>query len=113
LVQFELSKSNYLAQVDALPAAASAPRLKLWDWGSTGGVAVVRVQYFLVYDDSDQIALPPESRSSDWKIAATKGRAFTAIIDPPPMPVDHSCTGGCTSVTKLDGHFYLALQQFE
>jgi hypothetical protein len=116
LIRLELRKPTYLAQVAKLPVTGNEPRLKIWDWGSTGGVAVVNISYFLVYDESDQIALPSISWSSDWKkraLATAKGTSFLTILDPQPGPDDRYCGNGCSSITDLDGHFYAVTQIFD
>jgi hypothetical protein len=110
LIRFELWKSSYLAQVDALSATDGGPRLKTWDWGSTGGVAVANIFWMLVYDDSDQIALPRSSWSAEWlqrADQAAKGNALYSVIHPEGFTGDVEQYERHISVRRLDGHFYV------
>jgi hypothetical protein len=113
LLLLELWKPSYLAQIVELPVTGNEPRLKMWDWGATGGVAAVRFSYSLVYDESDQVALPSTLWSSDWKKRALEMATETgllAILNPQPGPDGRCRDNGCSSITHLDGHFYLVTQ---
>ena len=68
----------------------------VWNWGGAGGAAGA---YTLVYDESDEVALPFAQRSFEWNRRAEKiGETIYAT--------DH------VAITHLDGHFYL-LTEFE
>jgi hypothetical protein len=111
LVYFEILKPLYLRQVDEMPPTTSKHRMKIWDWGETGGAAVVNIFYTLIYDDSDQIQLPPTLRSKDWVIRATQaanGSGFYSVIHP-----EDFGSGENISVEHLDGHFYLIEEIFQ
>jgi hypothetical protein len=102
-VRLELWKSDYLAQIDALPASDDGIRLKTWNWGETGGVAVPNFFWKLVYDESDQIALPPSSWSAEWV-------QKTGQVGSPLYSVVHNRRDGkdyYVSIRRLDGHFYV------
>jgi hypothetical protein len=102
-VRLELWKSDYLAQIDALPASDDGIRLKTWNWGETGGVAVPNFFWTLVYDESDQIALPPSSWSAEWV-------QKTGQVGSPLYSVVHNRRDGkdyYVSIRRLDGHFYV------
>jgi hypothetical protein len=102
-IRLELWKSEYLAQVNALPASDDGIRLKTWNWGETGGVAVPNFFWTLVYDESDQIALPPSSWSAEWV-------QKTGQVGSPLYSVVHKRRDGkdyYVSVKRLDGHFYV------
>jgi hypothetical protein len=111
MVRLELSKSGYMVQIDALPDT-DVPRLKCWNWGWTGGAAVVNIGQSLVYDESDQIALPQSSRSTEWirkagrvEKAAEKANGLCSVInwrDDGHMGVEH-----------LERHFYVLKAVFE
>ncbi|SRR5260221_9327715 len=60
LMHFKLMRANYEAQVRRLPTD-KGPRLALFDWG--GFV----VGHGVVYDESDEIALPANEQSAAWK----------------------------------------------
>jgi cytochrome c oxidase subunit IV len=84
-IRLKLWKSSYLAEVDAIPATDGHLRLKSWDWGSTGGVAVPNIFWKLVYDESDQIALPRSSWSAEWLRNADQsgnGSVLYSILHP-------------------------------
>ena len=64
-VRFELTKPHYLEQIAELPAGV--PRFKVFKWGEIGGPLVQNGFFYLIYDESDEIALPSEKRSSHWR----------------------------------------------
>jgi len=106
LIRLEFSKSIYLAEVDALPTA-DGPRLECWNWGGTGGAAVANTFRNLVYDESDQIALPPSARSAAWGGKASgAGKGKCSAV--PPETGDAQ-----VSVNHLEGHFYVIEQLYQ
>ncbi len=113
LITFELNKSEFLHEVAALPKTYGSPRMKVWNWGSTGGAGVVNTTYLLVYDESDQInqvELAPSARSPDWEEradAAAAGNAFVSILHPEFYTDDIQPYLARTGVKHLEGHFYL------
>ena len=84
-VRLELSISRYLAEIDAIPATDSGPRVKAWFWGEWGSVAAANIFWTLVYDDSDQIALPRSRWSAEWLRKAEQARP--PLFGPPPRAV--------------------------
>jgi hypothetical protein len=119
-VRLDLWKSNYLAQVNAAAATDGGPRLMSWDWGSTGGAGVVNYFWTLVYDDSDQIVLPPTSRSAEWYGKADKAFKGASIGKPVATFQDNAHLQNYTqeyydqhiSVRHIDGHFYVVEEEF-
>jgi hypothetical protein len=108
IVRLELSKSSYMAQINALPTT-DGPRLKCWDWGGTGGAAVANIVRTLVYDESDQIALPRSSWSAAWLRKAdevAKGNSLYSVIRP-------TSGTGQISVSHLEGHFYVVEEVYQ
>jgi len=102
-IRLELWKSDYLAQVAALPASEDGIRLKTWNWGDTGGGAAPNFFWTLVYDESDQIALPPSLWSAEWV-------QKTGQVGSPLYSVVHNRRDGMdyyVNVKHLDGHFYV------
>ena len=85
---FYLKRSEYLAEVGATRKPGE-PVLRVWNWGgmfwSTKGV---------VYDESDEIALPPDQQSVAWKNRASSRRGELAC--------------GGYGFEPLGAHFYLA-----
>jgi hypothetical protein len=107
-IRLELWKSSYMAEVNALPTSDDGIRLKTWYWGSTGGVAVANFFWTLVYDESDQVALPPSSWSAEWVQKADQ-------VGSPLYPlVSHMRAGKSdVSVRHLNGHFYVVEELYQ
>src|SRR5262249_27340717 len=85
-IRFEFNWTYYQDQVARLPHTGE-PRFKMFDWGSTGGVAVVNIFHILIYDESDEIGLPPEQRSVEWNRRANTlcpGTQMCSILKPDP-----------------------------
>ncbi|MBB6252781.1 hypothetical protein [Nitrospirillum iridis] len=85
-LHFALERRDYLAQIRALPDTG-APKLMVVGWG---GFIVASTS--LVYDESDEVTLPPERRSATWKARAEH--------------TDLACPYGYEVRTPLDNHFY-------
>jgi hypothetical protein len=60
-LHFYVMRPSYLAQVAATPSLGH-PRLLIWNWGG-----MVFSSKGVVYDESDEIALPAEQQSIEWK----------------------------------------------
>ena len=117
-VEFTLAKAAFQAKVDALPAARGAPRLTAFVMDDRGWQAVgpglfkaktyVNGDYVfetLVYDESAEIARPPERRSDAW-ITRAKGRAyFYSLLQP--VSQSHSI-----EVTPMGGNWFWVEQIF-
>jgi hypothetical protein len=103
-IRFELWKHRYVDEIGRL-ANTDAPRIKLFDWGQTGGAGVPNFAYTLVYDESDEIVRPPSERSTAWQDRASKlcpDTTMCATSSPP--------SGIYVTVKKLEGHFYLVTE---
>jgi hypothetical protein len=98
----EYYKTGYLKEVAEIQANGGYPCLKTWDWGATGGIVTVNTFYVLVYDDTDQIALTPQSRSAEWQQKVAENKNNWILKD----------KGISTSTAHLDGHFYLVENVF-
>jgi len=107
-IRFEFGKQYYLDQIARVPRTEE-PRFKMFDWGSTGGAAVVNILYTLIYDESDEIGLSPEQRSTAWNQRANAlcpGSHMCSILNPnPPRHIVH--------IKKMQGHFYLVTEFFQ
>jgi hypothetical protein len=57
-IHFQVMRRSYLEDVSKLPSLGE-PRLAIWRWGGFG------IGHAVVYDESDEIALP--EKSSAWK----------------------------------------------
>ncbi|TWB47090.1 hypothetical protein [Nitrospirillum viridazoti] len=85
-LHFAQGRPSYQAQVRAL-ADTGEPKLLVWGWG---GFIVASTS--LVYDESDEVTLPPERQSASWKARAEH--------------TDLACPYGYRVRTALGGHFY-------
>jgi hypothetical protein len=106
-IRFELLKPYYFAEIARVPKE-DGPRFKIFKWGETGGVAAANVFYTLAFDESDEIAVPPTARSTDWLRKVSRlcpGTQMCSILQP--NPPDHS-----VDVTKVSGHFYLVTEVY-
>jgi hypothetical protein len=103
-IRLEWWKSSYLAEIAALPPSADGIRLKTWDWGETGGAAVANFFWTLVYDESDQIALPPSGWSTEWLQKADKSGGIYSVIHHTRDDEDYYRR---FTVRHLTGHFYV------
>ena len=108
-IRLELWKSSYLLEVDALPAGDDRIRLKTWNWGKAGGPGAAYFFWTLVYDESDQIALPPSSWSAEW--VQKTGQAGSPLYS----IVQHmrGGQGYDVSVRHLDAHFYVVEELYQ
>jgi|SRR5579871_4083709 len=86
VLHFIVAKPYYDRQIAALPGDGR-PRLAVFDWGG-----MVWGSSGLVYDETDQVALPRGRQSADWLEAASHSEL--------------SCEG--YGVEPLWGHYYLA-----
>ena len=93
LVRFYLSRGKYAEVVDKLPPTERASKVVFFYWGVTGFLSAT-TDYWLVYDESGEIALPDEERSQAWKNRVYPEHHF--LID------DHCVT----SAYRLSGHYY-------
>lgn len=106
LICLEINQSDYMKDVAALPITDGHRPIKSWYWGSTGLAVSSSCIYTLVYDDSDEIALPPSDRSVDWINRQGKEGKFYALAIPPGCPTSDPHLHGKVVVTHLKGHFY-------
>ena len=64
-VRFRLNRATYLAEIAALPVATE-PRLAVFEMSQDGFVTLTNY-HLVVYDESDEIALPDARRSPAWQ----------------------------------------------
>jgi hypothetical protein len=86
MLHFEVMRSQYLSQIRAMPDSAG-PKLVVFDWGGMSWAS-----NGVVYDESDEVALPLEQQSSGWHMRASR--------------TELGCGG--YSIRPMGGHFYLA-----
>jgi hypothetical protein len=99
-IHFDLTKSYYIQQIAQMPRVEDEPLFARFDWGSRGGVGVANIFYSLVFDESDEVALPHDQRSEQWKRRV--GGQMYSILHP---GARHSI-----DVRKIEGHFYLVTE---
>jgi hypothetical protein len=107
-IRLELGRPYYVSAINQLPQTG-LPRFKIFKWGSTGGVAVANFIHTLIYDESDEIGLPPEQRSADWNARAyalCPGTVMCSILAP--EPPRHS-----VQIKKIQGHFYSVTEIYD
>ena len=64
-----------------MPVANGEPRITTFPWGEAGGVNTIRTVEMLVFDESDEIALPRSRRSQAWMQRAHRSGAGLADND--------------------------------
>lgn len=85
VAHFIVAKPYYDRQIAALPAS-QGPRLAVFDWGG-----MTWASFGVVYDETDQVSLPPRRQSADWLERASRSEL--------------SCKG--YGVQPLWDHYYL------
>ena len=86
MIHFEVMRDHYLSKIKSLPDTGE-PKLVVINWGG-----MIWASNGVVYDESDEVVLPPSRRSLGWTT-----RAGTTEL---------SCEG--YSITPMGSHFYLA-----
>jgi hypothetical protein len=66
VAHFIAAKPYYDRQIAALPAG-EGPRLAVFDWGG-----MVWASFGVVYDETDQVSLPPDRQSAKWRERASR-----------------------------------------
>jgi hypothetical protein len=105
-IRLELGRRRYVDEIAKLTQTGE-PSLKLFDWGQSGGAGVNSLIDTLVYDESDEIALPTKERSAAWRDRAGQlcpGTPMCALLWPNAERL--------TIVKKIDGHFYLLTEVY-
>ena len=96
-IRFAMNKHSYEAAIAGLPQAVG-PRFHKFDWGSTGGAAVVNIFFTLIYDESDELGLASELRTIAWRRRMT--------TECPPCEFSGG-DGSNATVKPMGGHFFL------
>jgi hypothetical protein len=76
-IRFQINRGTYENEVEL--SKEVRPRYKSWNFGATGGVAVVNVSRYIIFDESDKVMLKSGQKED----------------------------GGTISVRKMSSHFYL------
>ena len=102
---FEIRKPFYQREISRLPAGV--PRFKLFPWGDLGFAAAITL-YSVIYDESDEIALPSDQRSSEWLRRTAHlcpGTQLCTILHPE--------AGHRMETRKMAEHFYVVTEWYE
>jgi hypothetical protein len=105
-IRLEIGRRHYRDEIAKL-APTDEPRLKLFDWGQSGGAGVNTLIDTLVYDESDEISLPARERSAAWRERAGKlcpGTPICAML--------WALAEKTIIVKRIDGHFYLLTEVY-
>jgi hypothetical protein len=94
LVQFYYHRGEYEAVIDQMSPTKRASTVVFFDWGDEGGALASLIIYWLVYDESGEIALSDAERTQAWKdrVYPERGEVDGA-----------KCR---TAVYRLSGHYY-------
>ena len=102
-IRFELTKSSYVKQTAQRSREGGEPLLAKFDWGEIGGAGAANLFYTLVFDESDELALPEEQRSEQWKQRVNAK-----------MPsLMRKVEGHHVDVRRMEGHFYLVTEIYQ
>ncbi|MBX4869259.1 hypothetical protein HJA85_20120 [Rhizobium bangladeshense] len=99
-VRFTLTRQAYLAEIERSDPPGSEPRLRTFVWDDTFRAKTYST---LVYDESDEIALPKGAQSAAWQQRLQKSclenKKECVNLDPGPDEV--------VGVRKIGEHFYI------
>jgi len=76
LIRFHLTKARYAEVIDKLSPTERASRILFFDWGTVGLAVTSTTYYWLVYDQSREIARPVEGRSQFWKDRVAREKPY-------------------------------------
>jgi hypothetical protein len=96
-LRFLFTKEKYAQVIDRMSPAERASRIVFFDWGATGFAGIANSAYWLVYDESGEIALPEQKRSRAWQERVNKEK---------PNFSGEKCPA---VIYRLSGHYYSAI----
>lgn len=102
-LHFQISRTAFERQIATMTTADGAPRLRAFEWDDTGGVAVANMFRTLVFDESDEISLPPDRRSGDWLERAKGQSGLYSIVQ----------VQGSPTVQSMGRHWYVVTQVYQ
>ena len=115
-LRLEYRKADFIRDVEESAATHGHPVLINWGWGEiAGGFGGASLEFDLIYDETDQIGLPPSTWSAEFRSRVMNGQ--------PPGPGKNYGEGSRLfptddnisepTINGMGGHFYLASQLFE
>jgi hypothetical protein len=105
-VHLQLQKVAYLEQIAQCDCGSDGLRFKTFDWGGTGGLSSPNIFYTLLYDESDEIALPADTRTAAWNKRVGSWAHWQPVR--PTRDDYHSI-----DLRALEGHFYLVTEIYQ
>ena len=108
-IQFKLMRHFYINEARKSGNVKTA--FHAWYWGGTRGSVVSPSYVLLIYDETDQIAQSPGTRTADWVarvslFASQSGLELLPIISPSRFYNNQ----GAINIDKLGKHFYTVTQ---
>jgi len=107
-IRLAVNKRSYLAEIAKLPDTGE-PRFHSFKWGETGGAAVANFFFTLVFDETDEIGLPPGLRSEAW----VKRHTPPACVKEQQCAVYESAGGKTVTVEPMGDHFFLVTELYQ
>lgn len=93
-MRFRFLRKQYETAIAKIPAGERASTVVFFEWGSMGFAVTGTAHYWLVYDESGEIALPDAERTEAWK-----GKVYPKHGE----LIDKDCM---TRAYRLSGHYY-------
>ncbi|WP_260682690.1 hypothetical protein [Rhizobium laguerreae] len=103
-VRFALNKQAYLAEIERTDVTSGEPRFRTFAWDSMFKAITSTT---LVYDESDEIALPNGEQSAAWQQRTQK-----LCSDKKECVNLYPGSDWSFSVSKVGEHFYIVYQDF-
>jgi hypothetical protein len=103
------NKEFYMGEIANDPVSDGEPRFRLFDWGDFGGAGVANTFLTLIFDESGELARPPNERSEQWKqrvAKATRGSRQSALLG---LQVERRTV----DITQIDGPFYVVRETYQ
>ena len=101
---FELNQSRYDTSPANLPGSVGS-RIKAWLFRDEGAFGSPVVETYVVYDESDELALPAVQRSEAWKSRAVTAGQPDRNFEYLARPQDRH-TPSASHVSRIHGHWY-------
>lgn len=101
-LKFKANRQTYLAEIEADPSPQ--PKFKIFLLREFADFPAGGSWYYVVYDETKEIGLPPDRRTSEWneKHSRLDGRSFRGPTNP----------NATMKVTPLEGDFFLVIETY-
>jgi hypothetical protein len=112
-VRYEYRKPGLMRDVERLANSDKQGTVVCWWWGDTGGAGTASSSFALIYDDSDQITLPPASWPEDFKSRVKKAKMLGGDnIGERRCPSESDLSDENSGLTRLGSHFFIFEESF-